>query len=135
MKGTFGAVVLAVIIAADVAGCARDKATGDADRNTTTGNQRPGAANNPATGGNPSKTPDAPGSTAGAASGSLETHERGGGSTGSADRSGSSATRPSDSSIPNVDPAAANRKSNNRQTGRENNGTSSSVPADQQRRQ
>jgi len=88
-------------------GCSRqdrNNPSGSADRTSQPAAQTP---NSRAARDGFSSEPQPAGSTAGAASGSLDTHVRGGGSTGSADRNGVTATRPSRDSVPNVDPRFA----------------------------
>ena len=115
MKEQFWTLAVALAIAAASPGCApqgQNGRSGEADRSAQRGNQDSNGGHIGATTGNESKTPEPSGSTTGAASGSLENHDRGGGSTGSADRSGSTATKPSRESPPNVDPSVANRRTN-----------------------
>ena len=101
-------VAILAISTAALQNCARkdNSGTGTADRANQTVDQSP---NGRSAVSGPSTEPAPSGSTAGAASGSLDTHERGGGSTGSADRNGRTATKPSRDSVPNVDPHFAGK--------------------------
>ncbi|HLK48515.1 MAG TPA: hypothetical protein VKT49_10290 [Bryobacteraceae bacterium] len=131
MNDRFRRAGIAVIIAVAVAACNKhneNRDRGNADRSSPFTD--PQTQNADPTMRAPSPIPEAPGSTAGAASGSLQEHPRGGASSGTADRDGRTATRPSEDHRPNVDPSRAES-----QAGRTNeNGTKPGIPG-QQRKQ
>lgn len=102
MKERFSTILVAAVMMLAFAGCSRQNsngATGNADRTQPT---NAGEAYTPPTGFDSSH--GTAGSTAGAASGSLQTHERGGGSDGTG-----VATRPEAGAPLNVDPKYARR--------------------------
>jgi hypothetical protein len=127
MKERFGTVLLAMAIAGALGGCSRannDGATGNADRAAPAGARNGGGGSSyvPPTGPAPIKGTD--GSTAGAAAGSLDTHDRGGGSDGAA---GTSATPPRAGTPPYIDPSHRGSHDGNRGS-RPDNTRDPSVP-------
>jgi hypothetical protein len=107
MKEKFRTAGLAAVLLLAGAGCSRQSsngASGSADRTAKPVDSHANGGNSftPPTG--PDSSRGTEGSTAGAASGSLQTHERGGGSTGT-----TAPTRPEAGVAPNVDPQYAHK--------------------------
>ena len=128
---------ITIVTIVGLAGCSgqnNNSQKGNADRAAHDTEQPPNPARVDPTRRGPASTPEPAGTTTGAGSGSLEAHPRGGASSGTADRNGSTATTPGEGRRPNVDPSVANRNQGNKQTGAQTGREGNSVPEPGQQR-